>query len=393
MNTKLRFRSVKTRQAFWFLVVALVPLVTAVAILYFQRAEAIRGREFEKLQTVRDLKVRELNSWLDQRLGDLTVAAGDDEIRGLEEVFAKDKSEWTQEDLEAVDVARALLRRYVDTYKAYHEFFLISASDPAVRISTLEAREGLDKSQHPYFIEPLRRKETYFSPIYDSWTEGVPTMGVSAPVYCREHDGQHVFAVLVARIDLEHSLYHLLQEHTGLGRTGETLLVNEDGYALNKLRWDDDAPLKLKITAEPATRAAAGETGIVETSDYRGEKVLAAYTHIPRTGWGFVAKRDLAEIYAPIYAMLWDMAFLRRCRNVGGLGAVEGHVPTRPRNQPDGPAPGCGRPESPLFRYGRGRGRRAGDIVQRNGRHAGLADGNSAGGRRSVRDDGGRGGR
>jgi len=62
--------------------------------------------------------------------------------------------------------------------------------------------------------------------------------------------------------------------------------------------------LKLKIKAQPAFMATEGYTGINETTDYRDEKVLAAYTYIPKTGWGFVAKRDLAEIYAPIRRML-----------------------------------------------------------------------------------------
>ena len=47
---------------------------------------------------------------------------------------------------------------------------------------------------------------------------------------------------------------------------------------------------QLIIDAEPAVKAANGETGIAFTTDYRGEEILAAYTHIPRTGWGFVCK-------------------------------------------------------------------------------------------------------
>ena len=310
MNAKLQFRSVKTRQAFWFLVVAIVPMVTMVAILYFQRAEGIRGREFEKLQTVRDLKVREINSWLDKRLRDLAVAAGNDEIRGLEEVFAKTDAERTEEDLNAIAVARAHLQRYVDHYDSYHELFLVSASHHVVEISSIKSREGRDMSEAPHFNATMRKKGVHVTPIYHSKTEHRPAMSVSIPLYCRKHDGQHLFAVLVARIDLHHSLYPLLQEHTGSGKTGESVVVNEDGYALNELRWHDNAPLRLKIAAEAATRAAAGETGIVETLDYRDEMVLAAYTHIPRTGWGFVAKRDLAAVHEPIHAMVWDMAVL-----------------------------------------------------------------------------------
>jgi len=35
MGTRLRFKSLRTRLAFWFLVVTMLSLVTVVAILYF----------------------------------------------------------------------------------------------------------------------------------------------------------------------------------------------------------------------------------------------------------------------------------------------------------------------------------------------------------------------
>ncbi|GAG54887.1 unnamed protein product, partial [marine sediment metagenome] len=76
------------------------------------------------------------------------------------------------------------------------------------------------------------------------------------------------------------------------------------------MRWFDDAPFRLKITAEPARRAARGETGALEIEDYRGVKVLAAYTYIPRTKWGFVAKQDQSEIFVPITIMLRNILII-----------------------------------------------------------------------------------
>jgi hypothetical protein len=88
-----------------------------------------------------------------------------------------------------------------------------------------------------------------------------------------------------------------------MGKTGETLIINRDLVVLNELRWHQDAPLNLRIKAKSALEAVSGKTGIVETEDYRGEMVLAAYTYIPRTDWGFVAKQDIKEVYAPIYQL------------------------------------------------------------------------------------------
>ncbi len=310
MRMKWRFKSMRSRLSIWFLVVAMVPVIVVVTTLYFQRSAVIRGREFEKLQTIRDLKVRELTGWLDERSGDLMVAAGDHEIRVLESALAKESGQWTQEDLRDVEVARGLMQRYVDGYEAYHEMFIVSARTAKVIVSSEPLREGRDKREDEYFTVPMRTKKRHITDIHHSKTEGKAAMSFSTPIRCLDHDAEHVVGILVLRVDLENSLYPFLQEHTGYGKTGETLIVNKDGMAVNVLRWEGHAPLKLKIPGEAAVRAVAGETGIVETTDYRGEKVIAAYTHIPRMGWGFVAKRDVAEVYAPIRAMLRDMGII-----------------------------------------------------------------------------------
>ncbi len=308
--SRWRFKSVRTRQIFWFMIVALAPVVIAVTVLYHQRSAVIEGREFEKLQTIRDIKDRELNGWLEERMGDLQVAAGDYEIRGMESVFVNRRGKWTHAEFEAVVTARALLQRLVDNYDAYYELFLVGAHSGEVVISSDANHEWSQKGKDLYFTEVMRTRQPYIKDIYLSKEVGKPAMTFSAPVFCLEHKGTHLIGVMVARVDLEHSLYPMLQEHTSYGNTGETLIINRDVMALNELRWRKDAPLKLKISAQPAVRAAGGETGITETPDYRGEMVLAAYTHIPLTRWGFVAKRDLAEIYMPIRSMLWDMGII-----------------------------------------------------------------------------------
>ena len=67
----------------------------------------------------------------------------------------------------------------------------------------------------------------------------------------------------------------------------ETILQN--GKRAGKSN-QDGAPLRLKISAEPASQAAKGKTGVGLSVDYRGEDILTAYTHISKTGWGFVTK-------------------------------------------------------------------------------------------------------
>jgi len=300
MTRFIKFKSIRTRLLVWFLLVALIPLFIVSLVMYAQDVRTIKDDAFAKLTGIRDLKIAQVNAWLAERIGDVRTVASDFEIRSLEQVFAGQENS----DQSAVEAARNVLLDYVSHTRDYHELFVIDAETGKVAFSSDNLTEGLDKSDDPYFTEPLRTQQVYIKDIYYSEALGEHGMTFSAPVSCLAHQGEHVFGVVVARVDLDHSLYALLLDRAGMGKTGETLIVNADVLALNELRWQENAPLRLQIQAEPAVRAAQGNEGIVETTDYRQEKVLAAYSYIPATKWGFVAKQDQAEVYAPIRGML-----------------------------------------------------------------------------------------
>ncbi|MEA3508263.1 MAG: ATP-binding protein, partial [Synergistota bacterium] len=199
---------------------------------------------------------------------------------------------------------RSVMQREMKLELDFLQFFLIDANTGLVTVSTAPGFEGNNRSGDPYFTEPLKTKRLFVKDIYRcEFLSNEPSMTISAPIYCMEHGGEHIIAILAGRLDLEHSFFPLLQDRAGMGETGETLIVNNEVIALNSLLYDEDAPLQRKISAEPAILAAAGGTGVVEAGDYRGEDVLAAYAYMPETGWGLVAKKDTSEIYAPVWSL------------------------------------------------------------------------------------------
>ena len=305
---KIRFKSMKSRLVFWFLVLALLPLLTGALITYHQRMQSIKHREAQKLTAVRDLKINQINLWLDERTGDTQTAAEDPVIRDLEKVVNKEK--FSQSDIKILESVRNRLNGYLKNYPDYNEIFIINPHTGIIQVSTDRSLEGVNKSTDPYFTEPVKTRRLYIKDIYYSKSTKQPAMALSAPIFGLAHNGKRIVGILVAKVDLEHSLYALLLDRTGMGKTGETLIVNKDTIALNELRWYANAPLNLKIEAEPALLASRGKTGIMEMKDYRGEDVMAAYAYIPRTGWGGVAKQDMKEIYAPVQLMLLQILAL-----------------------------------------------------------------------------------
>jgi signal transduction histidine kinase/DNA-binding response OmpR family regulator/HAMP domain-containing protein len=306
MSSKFHFTKVRTWMTVWFLVLALIPVIVSSTIIYFQRVEVIRLHRIERLTVIRDLKVLEINSWLDERAGDLRIISSDLEI--LQVAKLHDKTPSPIQYNQNMDTARDLLQRYIDNSLQYNELFLIDSLKGKIFLSTDRHQEGLSKLKDPYFTQPLKSGNIFIKDIYYSRALRSPAMTFSIPLFDPEES--HIGAILVARIDLEHSLFPLLADRTGMGETGETLIVNKDGMALNELRWQKDAPLKLKIAAKPASLASQGHKGTIEVLDYRGARVLAAYTHIPIVGWGLVAKQDSAEVFQSIHQMLKSILLL-----------------------------------------------------------------------------------
>ncbi len=306
MKLFFEFKTVRSRLVLLFLIMALLPIFLLSFIIYQQRSSDIRSRAFDKLLAIRDLKVEQLNSWLDRHSGDVSSIAADREVMYMSDLLGGPKDKTYHEYL---TFSKHLLKRYVDFYHDFFEIYIIDAKTGHIAIASSEIEEDIDYSRDDSFIGPLRSGTVFIRDIYYSKSESRPTMSFCCPILSLK-DSKRINAIVVARINLEQSLYPLLLNRTGMGKTGETLIVNKNMYAINELRGYSNAPFHLKIKATPAILAASGETGIVEAADYRGEPVLAAYTYIPLTQWGFVAKQDLTEIYASIHKLLNDILLL-----------------------------------------------------------------------------------
>ena len=242
---------------------------------------------YNKLEAIRDLKVNELEHWLEERIIDIRTIASDEDIRSLLEVNA------------GKEEVRNLLRRDIENYYEFNEIFIVSPYTGEILVSTNSNNEGKDFSKDTHFEEALRSLQLYIGDIYYSTTLNRPNMAFYTPIFSSTVRDS-VIGMLVVRTNLENFLYRLLSDRTGMGETGETLIVNKDVISLNELRWFRNSVLKLTLRSKPAVEASRGKTGIIEAADYKGEMVLAAFTNITRIGWGFVAKQDLEEVYSPI---------------------------------------------------------------------------------------------
>ncbi|NOR75004.1 MAG: HAMP domain-containing protein [Draconibacterium sp.] len=300
-----KLKRIRIRFTTWFLLLTIVPLFSNLTVTYLRQVTIIENNTIDKLIAIRDLKVIELKNWISERISDLQTISVDKELTDLE--FILNKTSFNEADNEILETSRNILNRYLKNYSAYEEIFIIDPVHAKILVSTNRLMEGEVRLTDEYFSQALQSGEVSFKDIYYSNTLLKNTMAYSIPIFCENHSGEHIVGILVARINLEKSLYKMLLNRVGLGTSGETLIVNEDVFALNELRWYDDAPLKLQISAESAVNAAAGQTGVSITTDYRNQDIMAAYTYIPETKWGFICKQDMVELNAPINKLLINL--------------------------------------------------------------------------------------
>ncbi len=159
-----RFKSVRTRLYVWFFLVALIPLIVVVSIIYLQRLASIKEEAFQKLIAIRDLKVTHVEIWLQEKIGDIRLLAEVPAVRSLKSIMLpKGISVF---DLTRMNEVRENFKARIKNYKDYTEISLISAYTGKVALASHEDLEGEDRSKNSFFTEPLKTKSFFINDIH-----------------------------------------------------------------------------------------------------------------------------------------------------------------------------------------------------------------------------------
>ena len=181
----------------------------------------------------------------------------------------------------------------------------------------IDARSDLG----PAIIDRLDKHGIYFEDVHFSDLDGRPCFSLALPIWGA---GGDLIGGLWTEIDLDR-LYQLLAVKTGSGETGETYLVNRDGYAVSPLLFFPQAVLQKKIdtaasqvclqqarddesSADDFSPGAYSSAG--EYVDYRGHAVLGAYDHIVASDWCLITEADKAEVVQPITSLMTALGFI-----------------------------------------------------------------------------------
>jgi hypothetical protein len=297
-----------------------------------------------QLQTLLDVEVAMLRTWLVAQENNALSIAGDAEVRQLAlSILAAEQATGSEVD-ELVSLGRELGKQLSPALNSHgYDLFFVANRKKIVAATHrdamgLEIPAGFANNSARVYEGDATVTAPFASILLMRDNEGVertgvPTMFVLAPIV-DEH--LQVVASLGLRINPEKEFTRILQLGR-LGATGETYAFNADGLMLSNSRFDHDLKL-LGLMADKATSksilqvqirdpggdltqgyrrrelradlpptrmlesAAQGESGIDTQGyrDYRGVHVVGAWTWLGEYDLGVATEVDFAEAFRPL---------------------------------------------------------------------------------------------
>jgi two-component system, sensor histidine kinase and response regulator len=273
--------------------VAVVAMVVGAMVYTTNRH---KDKEVARLQAIADLKTRQIEDWIAERLGDARFVQAN---RLWVELYDR----WRNDGDHA---GRDLLLSRLNDFREYRslESVLILDEQGAPLWSTKAVPAAISPAlRDAARLAAADQQVRYLGPYRDD-TDHLH-LDFIAPLFAP--DG-HLSLIVVLHVNPADYLFATLNAWPVPSPSGETLLFRKDGdevVFLNELRHQLDSAGKLRVPVAERQLIAAkvlhGEAGLgslVEGVDYRNVPVMGVVRAVRGTDWFLVAKVDRAELYA-----------------------------------------------------------------------------------------------
>ena len=307
------FISIKNRLIFLLIIFTLIPFVMLRIVAYPRIQSDLQDVLIRNLDGIGHKQSELVTTWINERMKNARVVANNPLMVKCAKI--------TKDDKDYADIVQ-----YLEVVKNEYgcNGALVSNDKGLVMIATMEETVGNDISEMDYFKQAVQGNTFVSSiipseiPLANEFGEkelGMPTMFVSTPL--KDRDGV-VIGVVTLRIDV--STLNELMLSLKLGKTGETYLVNKDGYMVTESRFaahlkemglvKKRCALELKLISRETGELTSGVKACVSGNngfnakgykDYSGITVLGVWRWLPEFNWGVMAEIDRDEGYGAAY--------------------------------------------------------------------------------------------
>jgi PAS domain S-box-containing protein len=303
--------TIRKKMILILLACTIIPMCFVGMLGYYHARNTLESLRIEELKSIADLKVKRIEDFFSEQKKHIMIAQHRPTLKKYISILADFSGDFSGPVYETI---RDELDRALVIYQPEYHYNNILLTNPEGKIVYVLDRSSARELLGRAVPDPLGksfadgRNGIRFSDIFASKIEtGRFSMFFLAPI--RSDEGR-IVGVAAFETDMA-PIYELIQNITGLGETGETLIVKKAGNQavfLNPLRHDPDAALKRNVffgqkQGVPSQEALKGNNGSGISVDYRGRKVIAAWRYIPSLNWGMVAKIDVSEAFEPVASL------------------------------------------------------------------------------------------
>ncbi len=319
-QAKRKSFGLKAKVIIYFLAIALIPLVSITIYSSMTLTTNYTTDRVTQLDATGDTKADQAVEWFEDRKDDAVLLAGTETVHSQGHKLVDPVTTQGEKD-----VARAALLEEFTNFlnvwgEHFNEIFLLNSTGHIVAqlgMSGYEYNHTLnqDQSAKDYFVFTNGNKSTtdyhYLSDF--QWNSGHEFIQITAaaPVW----NDTYYIGALVLFLNPE-SIHDVMLHNMGLGETGESYIVTEEGYWLTPSKFDwyttgtgqgrGYVDIELIILTEKITTAGfveAVETGqdvmVSSNINYRGVAVMGDYAPIIVTTeghlWIVVSEMEVAE--------------------------------------------------------------------------------------------------
>lgn len=321
-------RTIAGRLAGWFLLIALVPSIVLVVIMFLILRRGIEEDVKTQLTLILNSRVEQLKTYINERQRETLVTARAPSILGALSDLAGIESPASavrSSTLTPAERIRLVVTEFCETL-GYPNAMVLNPRGEVIyqQRSAFELKEALnagpmkDTELGKMVAQVIARREPAASvpEKYPQLRETQEVIFVAAPVIAEDK----LIGVFVAQL-IPEELDRIFSSYEGLSETGEIYagrIIGRNAVIVTPLRNDLNGTYQNRAypiggpTAVALQRSVQGQgsssgtaTGYGLTPDYRGVTCVSAWTHVPVINVGVVAGMDEDDAFRLIYFHRW----------------------------------------------------------------------------------------
>ncbi len=278
----LGLKTLKQRMVFWITLVTISSGIIGIILQSFIQYKNEQEKTINYMNDMVGVQKDYIDNWFEERSFNARSLANMDSFKTLDQEKMKTAMEDTVtniKDLQTIHFAN---------------------KDGYIEITTMPEAEGINVSDREYYSEALKGREHITDVLIGKVTKE-PNIFFTSPVrnYNRE-----IIGLVITSIKLD--TINEIIERSHYRESGETYLVNREGYMLTESRFDDELinqnkvkstdPMDIIIDSEIFKNALENKEQIGTYRDYRGEEVLGVYEWTNSDKWLIIGKMDKVEL-------------------------------------------------------------------------------------------------